>query len=455
MKKISIHIWISFFGLISFLGVYGLENTFENSIFLGVLMIYLWITEAIPIYVTALLPFVLGVPFGILSTTQLAAAYGDKNVFLFLGGFLLALALEKWHVHTQVARAIIHSVGFSKPRLILGFLVSTAFLSMWISNTATTLMMLPMGLAIISVLPRKDQKSKFTLYLMLAIAYGASVGGMATLVGSPPNIQMAGILKQNNGITVDFISWFKVGFPLVVILIGCIYLYFYLMLGKAERKENPQVNLPKQPWTTNQLRTIAVFSLVVVLWTFKTFIVDWFGIPYGDESAAILGSFLLFIVPGKNEKRLLNWSDTEKLPWGILILFGGGLALAGCLETNGVIAYVSEILMNLNGIHYFTLLLILISIAIFGTEIMSNLALVTVFVPVIAAFAENSSYSVLQLCIPVTLAASCAFMLPVGTPPNAIVFSSGKIKIRQMVKVGMVLNLMALLIITMAAYFFM
>jgi sodium-dependent dicarboxylate transporter 2/3/5 len=163
----------------------------------------------------------------------------------------------------------------------------------------------------------------------------------------------------------------------------------------------------------------------------------------------------LFIVPGENESRLLNWSDTERLPWGILLLFGGGLALAGCLESNGVIAHVSEVLMNLNGLSYFVVLLILISIAIFGTEIMSNLALVTVFVPVIAAFAESSSYSILQLCIPVTLAASCAFMLPVGTPPNAIVFSSGEIKISQMVRVGIVLNLMALLVITMAAYFFM
>lgn len=455
MKNISIHLWIALLASILTLLFTGGQNTFVNAVLMGGVMVYLWITEALPIYMTALIPFIFGVPLAVIDTKQLALAYGDKNVFLFLGGFVLALALEKWHVHTQVARAIIHAVGFSKPRLLLGFLLSTAFLSMWISNTATALMMLPMALAIISVMPKQEQKSKFVVLLLLCIAYGSSIGGMATLVGSPPNIQMAGILEQNFGVTVDFGTWMSIGLPTVLILLGVTFAYMFVRLGKEERTHQTEVHLEKTPWTKNQKRTVLIFSIVVVLWSFKAFINDLTGLNLRDEGAALLGALLLFIVPGEKEKHLLNWKDTEKLPWGILLLFGGGLALAGSLENNGVIAYLSEVLSSLTTVHYFILLLVLVGIAIFGTEIMSNLALVTVFIPVIAAFANQSSYSILQLCIPVTLAASCAFMMPVGTPPNAIVFSSGKIKIRQMAQVGLVLNLLAMLIITTIAYFFL
>lgn len=455
MKSNTIHLLITLVISLFTLIITGGENTFVNAILMGGVMVYLWITEAIPIYVTALIPFIFGVPLGVIDTKQLALSYGDKNVFLFLGGFILALALEKWHVHTQVARAIIHAVGFSKPRLLLGFLLSTAFLSMWISNTATTLMMLPMAMAIISVMPKKEQKSQFAVLLLLCIAYGASIGGMATLVGSPPNIQMAGILEQNFGVVVDFGSWMKIGLPTVLVLLGVTFAYMFLRLGKEERSHQTEVNLEKAPWTINQKRTVFIFTVVVILWSFKSFISELTGINLRDEGAALLGALFLFIVPGDKEKQLLNWKDTEKLPWGILLLFGGGLALAGSLETNGVIAYLSEVLKELSSVHYFVLLLVLVAIAIFGTEIMSNLALVTVFIPVIASFANQSAYSILQLCIPVTLAASCAFMMPVGTPPNAIVFSSGKIKIRQMAQVGLILNLLAMLIITSIAYFFL
>lgn len=455
MKINTIHLLITLVISLFTIIITGGENTFVNAILMGGVMVYLWITEAIPIYVTALIPFIFGVPLGVIDTKQLALSYGDKNVFLFLGGFILALALEKWHVHTQVARAIIHAVGFSKPRLLLGFLLSTAFLSMWISNTATTLMMLPMAMAIISVMPKKEQKSPFAVLLLLCIAYGASIGGMATLVGSPPNIQMAGILEQNFGVVVDFGSWMKIGLPTVLVLLGVTFAYMFLRLGKEERSHQTEVNLEKAPWTINQKRTVFIFTVVVILWSFKSFISELTGINLRDEGAALLGALFLFIVPGDKEKQLLNWKDTEKLPWGILLLFGGGLALARSLETNGVIAYLSEVLKELSSVHYFVLLMVLVAIAIFGTEIISNLALVTVFIPVIAAFANQSAYSILQLCIPVTLAASCAFMMPVGTPPNAIVFSSGKIKIRQMAQVGLFLNLLAMLIITSIAYFFL
>lgn len=433
----------------------GGNDTFANALLLGGLMVYLWIFEVIPIYVTALLPFVLGVPLGILDTKQLALSYGDKNVFLFLGGFVLALSLEKWHVHKQVAKIIINIVGYSKPRILLGFLISTALLSMWISNTATALMMLPMALAVLTSLPKKDQNGKFALFLMLSIAYAASIGGMGTLVGSPPNIQMAGILDKTFGVEVDFADWMKIGVPISAILLSIIYAVFYFALGK-ERKEHPEdFILEKKPWTKNQIRVSLIFSLVVILWIFKKSIIEFTGFPFGDEGAALLGSLLLFIVPGEEKTSLLEWKDTEKLPWGILLLFGGGLALASALEANGVIDYLTTFFETFKTWDYFWLLTVIIGVAIFGTEIMSNLALVTVFIPIIGAFALDSQYDIVQLCVPVTLAASCAFMLPIGTPPNAIVFSSGKITIAQMARVGVVFNFLALFLIAAAAYFFL
>lgn len=420
---------------------------------MGGLMVFFWITEVIPIYVTALIPFVVGVPLGILNTSQLALAYGDKNVFLFLGGFLLALALEKWDVHKQVARAIIKAIGYSKPRILLGFILSTALLSMWISNTATALMMLPMAMAVLSAMPKGEKSDRFPLFLMLGVAYSASVGGMGTLVGSPPNIQMAGILEQNFNIQVDFVEWMKIGFPIAVLMLAIIYSVFYLGLGKERKqKAGDEFELPTEKWNSDQIRVILIFGLVVIMWVFKNTLIELTGIPFRDEGTALLGAFLLFIVPSKKESKLLKWKDTEKLPWGILLLFGGGLALASSLEANGVITYLSSFFSHFSSWDYFWFIVLLVGIAIFGTELMSNLALVTVFIPIIASFASTTDYSILQLCLPVTLAASCAFMMPVGTPPNAIVFSSGKIKIAQMASWGILLNILAMFLISAMAF---
>lgn len=431
----------------------GGQDLFVNSLSMGGLMVFFWITEVIPIYVTALIPFVVGVPLGILNTSQLALAYGDKNVFLFLGGFLLALALEKWDVHKQVARAIIKAIGYSKPRILLGFILSTALLSMWISNTATALMMLPMAMAVLSAMPKGEKSDRFPLFLMLGVAYSASVGGMGTLVGSPPNIQMAGILEQNFNIQVDFVEWMKIGFPIAVLMLAIIYSVFYLGLGKERKqKAGDEFELPTEKWNSDQIRVILIFGLVVIMWVFKNTLIELTGIPFRDEGTALLGAFLLFIVPSKKESKLLKWKDTEKLPWGILLLFGGGLALASSLEANGVITYLSSFFSHFSSWDYFWFIVLLVGIAIFGTELMSNLALVTVFIPIIASFASTTDYSILQLCLPVTLAASCAFMMPVGTPPNAIVFSSGKIKIAQMASWGILLNILAMFLISAMAF---
>jgi sodium-dependent dicarboxylate transporter 2/3/5 len=280
----------------------GGKSLFWNAIALGGLMIFFWIFEIISIYVTALFPLILAVPLGLLDTGDLATAYGNGNVYLFFGGFVLALGLEKWKVHEQIARRIVSVVGDSKPRILLGFLMSTGLLSMWISNTATALMMLPMAIAIINAMPVAQQKSKFSVFLLLSIAYAASIGGMATLVGSPPNTQMASILEQNFDITISFFDWMKIGIPLSISLLLVVFLVFYIGLGK-ERKDVHAIHFDKQPWTNEQLRAMGIFGLVVILWSFKDLIIQATGFSYRDESAAIIGAILLFIFPGKTENK--------------------------------------------------------------------------------------------------------------------------------------------------------
>lgn len=429
------------------------DALFWNSIALGGLMVFFWLFEAFPIYVTALLPFIFGIPLGVIDKAGLASSYGNTTIYLFLGGFILALALEKHDVHKQIAKLIISIVGNSKARLLLGFILSTSFLSMWISNTATALMMLPMALAITSSMPKRKGKSKFTLFLLLSIAYSASVGGMATIVGSPPNGSMQSILAQNYDIHITFAQWMKIGIPLSFALQFILFGFFYLLLG-SERKEKIDVDIERKKWTVSQLKVLFIFVLVVSMWSFKSVIVYYLNIDFEDFGPALLGSMLLFVTPSEKSKMLLEWKDTRNLPWGILILFGGGLALAKMFEVNGVITEVSTMFMSFKTAGIILILLVIVAIATFGTELMSNTALVAVFIPIIGEFALQSDYSIIQLCVPVTLAASCAFMLPVGTPPNAIVFSSGEVKISEMAKYGFLLNVAAILLIVLFGSFY-
>lgn len=429
------------------------DQLYWNAVALGGMMVVFWIFEVIPIYVTALLPMVLAVPLGVLTANDLAAQYGNRMVFLFFGGFVLSLALEKWDVHKRIAETILRLVGSSPARLLLGFLFSTAILSMWISNTATALMMLPMATAIIQSADI-DRKSKFPLYLVLTVAYGASIGGMATIVGSPPNTAMVGILESTYGISVSFFDWMKIGLPLSLIMLFVVYLFFLFLLGKGRNEKLTIEHPEKTKWTIQQKSVLLLFLFIVFLWSFRELIMHYTGINYKDEGPAILGAILLFVIPADKGKKLLEWKDTKQLPWGVLLLFGGGLALAKMMEVNGVVNDLSLVFERFGKISVFVLLLVLVGIAIYATEVMSNLALVTVFVPVVAVFAINSDYSVLQLCMPVTLAASCAFMLPVSTPPNAIVFSSGKVTVSEMARVGFILNLLGVIIVTVFSWIF-
>lgn len=456
MAKLNFKQMITALGIFSFVAILFLApkgepevETFWYAIALAGLMVLFWLFEVVPIYVTALFPFVMGIPLGVLKATDLTAAYGHKYIYLFLGGFILSLALEKWNAHKQIAEGIIRIVGTSKARILLGFLLSTGLLSMWISNTATALMMLPMAMAVLANI-ESENKSKFSTFLLLSVAYGASIGGMATLVGSPPNILMAGLLEDKFGISVSFLDWMKVGLPLSLIMLTIVFAFFYFLLGK-ERKENLEsAKEEKKKWTKNQIRVVLLFTVIVLLWSFRGPLTKYTGITYTDEGVAVLGAILLFFLPGaeKNEK-LLEWKDTAKLPWGILILFGGGMALAKMLEINGVIQKLTAVFTDYANAPLMILLGVLIIIAIFGTEIMSNMALVSVFIPVVADFALGTEYSILQLCMPITLAASCAFMLPVGTPPNAIVFGSGQLRISQMAKTGFVLNLIGVIVVVL------
>jgi len=445
-KKLLIGIGLLIF--VTILLVTGAKDNLWNAVALGGLMIYFWVFEVIPIYVTALLPLVFAIPLGLLNKEDLAGAYGDSNVFLFFGGFVLALGLEKWKVHEQVARGIIGVVGNSKPRILLGFLLSTGFLSMWISNTATALMMLPMALAIVEALPKGEKNSKFPVFLMLSVAYASSIGGVGTLIGSPPNTQMASILERNYDVKVDFFSWMSIGMPVSILMLLATFAFFYFSMGKERKEKHVDFVLEKTPWTRDQKNVILIFSTVVFLWIFKDLLCPGIGFTYRDESVAILGGILLFILPSTEKKPFLSWKDTEKLPWGILLLFGGGLALAAIMEKNGVIDKLSIFFENLHDLSFYTIMIAVIIIAVFASEVLSNLAMVSIFVPLIAKIAIDLGIPIEQLAIPLTLGASLAFMLPVGTPPNAIVFSSGYLHVKQMVKYGFVLNIIGIILIS-------
>ncbi|MFN5506685.1 MAG: SLC13 family permease [Flavobacteriia bacterium] len=428
---------------------------FTLSLLLAGLMVVLWISEWIPVYLTALFPLLFAVPMGLLTPKDLAQCYGDANIFLFFGGFVLALGLEKWGVHEQIARRIIAVVGDKKSNILLGFILSTGMISMWISNTATALMMLPMAIAVIEAMPPSHRHSRFSVFLMLSIAYASNIGGVGTLIGSPPNTQMASILSESFQVEISFFDWMKIGMPLAILLLLLMFLIFNMLLG-AERKDVHDLHFRTLPWTKAQKRVLWIFSMVAFLWIFREVFVGW-GINYRDENAAILGALAMFLMPsgdGQKEK-ILRWSDTEKLPWGILLLFGGGLALAAVLEKNGVLQFLAQSFESFDGIGLVAAVLILTTLAIFISEVLSNLAMVTLFVPVVGIFATQTGLPLVPMAMALTLGASLAFMMPVGTPPNAIVFGSGYLRIKDMMRFGFILNLISLALISLFVILFL
>lgn len=428
-----------------------------------------WVTEAIPIPATSLLPLILFPMGGVMSNQETASFYGDDIVFLFLGGFLLAVAMEKWNLHTRIALSIIKAIGTTTATILLGFMISTALLSMFVSNTAAVMIMIPIGLAIIKEAhslstPELSRDVKlFEKALVLGIGYAGTIGGLGTLIGTPPLIILAGQMRQIFDVELNFAQWMLVGIPVVIVMLAIAWAYMNFFSFKHGMKELPggrkiiTDELGKLGRMTREEKwVLAVFILAAALWIMRGFFFDRFAFTemLGDGSIAMFAAVLLFIIPSKKQNgRVLDWSVARDLPWGVLLLFGGGLALAGSIVATGVDVWIGEMLSGVGGMPIIFMIAIVAILILFLTEFTSNTATATMILPVLAGLAMALDVHPLALMVPAAMAANCAFMLPVGTPPNAIVFGTNKVTIGEMVKTGFGLNVIASLIIILVVYF--
>lgn len=426
-----------------------------------------WILEVVPIAVTAMLPIILFPITGAMELSTTTAAFGHKYVFLYIGGFTLAIAIEKWNLHKRIALTVINFIGTSVSKIILGFMVATAFLSMWISNTATTVMMLPIGMAIIIQLKdnpdtKEDENEIFGKALMLAIAYSASIGGIATLIGTPPNLIFAGILEEQYNIEMTFSKWIIYGLPLSILLLFICWKYLTNFAFKFKQKDFPGgkdeikrllKNLGKVSY--EEKTVLIVFCATAFLWITRSFLLSKLIPAIDDTIIAMASATILFILPTKNrtEKKIINWESAVKLPWGILLLFGGGLALAEGFKTSGLAKWIGTQITQFEHLPLFALLFILILAVNFLTEITSNLATTAMLLPIMAPIALALDIHPFTLMVGITVAASCAFMLPVATPPNAIVFGSGYLTIPDMMRTGIFMNIISVILITIITYY--
>ena len=431
-------------------------------------MVFWWITEAVSISVTSLLPLLLFPLFKVMPIADVGANYGSPIVFLFFGGFVLALALEKVNLHKRIALNIIKKTGTTPNKVILGFMIATAFMSMWISNTASTVVMLPIAMSVIKLLiddadgfTKKDQN--FALSVMLGIAFSANAGGIATVIGTPPNSVLIGILENEYNIEISFFKWMLIGLPFSIILITIIYFVLVkwmfpnngLVFNASKNVINDELK-KLGTMSGKEKQVLITFGVIVFLWIFRSLINSLIpALGLTDTMISILGALALFTIPFNLKKGdfILKWNDTQKLAWGILILFGGGLALAEAMSASGIVDLVATSISNSN-ISILLMASLLIILMLFMTELMSNVALTAVLIPVVAGIAIGLEIPILYLLIPVTIASSCAFMLPMATPPNAIVFASGYVKVSEMAKVGIIINLIAVVLLMLLFKFF-
>ncbi|PKK84283.1 MAG: sodium:dicarboxylate symporter [candidate division Zixibacteria bacterium HGW-Zixibacteria-1] len=444
---------------------------------IAILMAVWWITEAIPIAATALIPVVLFPLFGVMSGKDVAPIYFNNVIFLFIGGFIIALAMQKWNLHRRIALKIMLLIGVSPKKMLLGFMVATAFLSMWISNTATTMMMIPIVLAVIDKLEDNfgaESIRKFAVGLLIGIAYAASIGGIATLIGTPPNLAFIRIFKIYfpESPEISFASWIMFGLPfsIVFLLIAWQLLVWFFVPRKREFKGDAQIfkeeyrSLGKTKFEEKVV--LVVFAAVALLWIFRqnisignVTIPGWSNLfPENsfidDGTVAMTMALLFFLIPSRSKGKgpLMDWHTAVKLPWGIVILFGGGFALAAGFEHSGLSTWLGG---NLAAFSQFSPLLIIITVCLmmtFLTELTSNTATTQMILPILASLSVAIKINPLMLMIPATLSASCAFMLPVATPPNAIIFGSGRVTVHQLARTGILLNLAGVVIITLAIY---
>lgn len=431
-----------------------------------------WVTEAIPIPATSLLPIILFPLSGGLEMGDTASAYGNSTIFLFLGGFVLALAMERWNLHKRIAVSIISVMGTRPDRIVLGFMIATGFLSMWISNTATAMMMVPIGLAITYQVqdalksdPTVDTTQgnfSFGKAIMLGIGYSASIGGMATLIGTPPNVILAGTVRELFDYEISFAGWMVVGVPFSVILLLFTWFYLTKIAFPTKLKELPggraifeeeKRKLGKASYEEKVVFT--VFIVTALAWITRSFILTEINPNIDDTVIAITAAIVLFLLPTKSTKasHIMDWSAAVKLPWGVLMLFGGGLAIAAGFTSSGLSEWIGSQLNGLQGVHIIVIILAVAILVNALTEVTSNTATATMMYPIMAALALALDVHPIVLMAAAGLSASCAFMLPVATPPNAVVFGSGYLRILDMAKAGFFLNVVAIILTTLAAYY--
>lgn len=439
----------------------------------AVLMAVWWVTEALPLPATALLPIALFPLVGATDIEQATAPYADDIVFLFMGGFMLALAMQRWGLHRRIALRTVLAVGTKPARVVGGFMLATGFLSMWVSNTATTVVMLPIGLSVLTLVFDRvpgagdgaddPGTASFATSLMLAIAYAASIGSLATLIGTPPNLFMAGFLSETYNIDIGFGQWMLFGLPVAVVLLVATWLLLTKVLYRTTMTDIPggrelfRGELDKLgPMNRGERVVGVVFVCTALMWILREPLTQLFPLlsSLDDTGIAIIAALVLFAVPvdAKRGVFTLDWTSAAKLPWGVLLLFGGGLSLASAIDSSGLDDFIGNSVGALGGVPTFVVVAVAVIAVMFLTELTSNTATAATFLPILAGAATGLNIDVLLLVVPAALAATCAFMMPVATPPNAIVFGSGYVTIPQMVKAGWWLNLLAIVLIPIAVY---
>ncbi|MDQ9091704.1 SLC13 family permease [Pseudoalteromonas haloplanktis] len=422
-----------------------------------------WVSEVVPIPATALLPLVFSPLADIAAIKSVAAPYAHPLIFLFLGGFLISIAMERWGLHKRIALRTMLYAG-SKPSLqILAMMLVTAFLSMWMSNTATAVMMLPIALSITHLVQKSNPNNNgFGKALLLSIAYGASIGGIATLIGTPPNALMAAYLSDSYQIEIGFAQWMMVGVPLSLTMLLICWIWLTKFAYKVDEQAKNAKKVDTKSLFSSQLKELGimqraekgvlwVFLFAAICWIFRPLIADFTGLKISDTGIAIAAALLLFVLPANkgSDERILDWQSAAGVPWGVLLLFGGGLTLAAQIKSSGLAEYIAHLIEGASAIPLVLSVLAIATLITFLTEITSNTATAAGFLPLLGPVAESVTGTPLVWVIPAAIACSCAFMMPVATPPNAIVFGSGQIQIRDMIKAGFVLNLIAIVLITL------
>ena len=430
-----------------------------------VLMAVWWITEAIPIPATALLPIVLFPVLGVLSGSDVTRAYGNHLIYLFLGGFLIAVTMEKWNLHHRIALHTIRLVGVTPQRIVLGFMLATAFLSMWISNTAATMMMVTIAIAVLKEVEHeiKHEPGQFLFgtALMLSIGYAASIGGVATLIGTPPNAIFAGVIEKTYGVSISFVGWMGFALPLSLVMLAITWFYLTRIMFRSEVASLPggrqliQEQLKQLgPMSRPEKYVAAVFTTVALLWVLRGVYQPAALAMVKDSTIAIAGALLLFLIPVNLKKGefLLDWKTAVTIPWDIIVLFGGGFALAQGFNESGLTHWLAEQLSVLQGVDTILVIAAVVLLVIFLTEVTSNTATASLLLPVMGALATAIDVHPFGLMVAAVVAASFAFMLPVATPPNAIVFGTRYVTIPQMVSAGVWLNFVGAVLITGFVY---